>query len=154
MSPIILSLLVAILFAVTVVMVMSLRNGESLSQKSRRKLKMSEGRLTAIGEVERDVPIHFTGKGTWSSKPIELASGQYRLRYDFSSGAPVRVGLVSSLDGEDETLLIKSGSGVEGFNVEEGGRCVVQVQPADEQMEWVIEFQHLTRCGVQDIPRP
>jgi hypothetical protein len=63
---------------------------------------------------------------------------------------PVRVGLVSSADGLDETLLIRSGSGVEGFSVEASGRYVLQVQPADEQVEWSIEFQHLTRYGVLD----
>lgn len=107
----------------------------------------SQGKVVGIGDVERDVPARFSGKGTWSSKPITLEPGEYRLLYQFSSGVPVRVGLVSSFDGEDETLLIKSGSGVEGFGVSAGGRYIFEVQPADEAAEWKIEYQHLTRYG-------
>jgi hypothetical protein len=105
-----------------------------------------QGKVVAIGDVNLDIPQQFKGKGTWSSKPIQLEPGDYRLRYEFSSGA-VRVGLVSSFDGEDETLLIKSGNGVEGFGVEAGGRYIFEVQPADETAEWTIEYQHLTRYG-------
>jgi hypothetical protein len=106
----------------------------------------SQGKLVAVGDVERDIPARFTGKGTWSSKPIQLEPGQYRLLYAFSSGA-VRIGLVSSFDGEDETLLIKSGKGVEGFTVGTGGRYLFVVQPAQEAAEWQIEYQHLTHYG-------
>jgi hypothetical protein len=157
MDIIVLSILVTILFAVAIFFAVlafvgnSLINGEFGKHKPERKREMIDGKLVALGDVERDVPRHFAGKGTWSSKPLGLSPGDYRLRYDFSSGMPVRVGLVSSLDGEDETLLIKSGNGVEGFTVEQDGRYVLQVQPADEQLQWTIEFQHLSRYGLQEI---
>ena len=151
MNVLILILLLAILIAVVlVVLVRALSNAERPLRKSERKREISGGRLVALGDVERDQPIHFAESGTWSSRPLSLESGNYRLRYDFSAGMPVRVGLVSSLDGSDETLLITSGSGVEGFSINEAGSYVVQVQPADESVEWQIELQHLTRYGVQE----
>ena len=135
-----------IVFAVLFNILTTLSNHVPSVQKSKRKLKMYDGDVVAIGDVDRDVPQQFKGKGTWSSKPTQLEPGEYRLRYDFSFGA-VRVGLVSSFDGENETLLIKSGSGVEGFGVMAGGRYIFEVQPADESAEWKIEYQHLTRYG-------
>jgi hypothetical protein len=141
------AVVVAILIAVLIAMVASIRDRQTPLQKSKRKLKMREGDITAIGDIDRDVPLHFAGKGTWSSKPIPLEPGDYRLGYQFSSGVPVRVGLVSSFDGEDETLLIKSGNGVEGFAVDANGRYILEVQPADEATEWQIVFQHVSRYG-------
>lgn len=148
--PILISLAGVIVFAFIVIVIMSLSNRDASAQKPKRKLKMDGGDIVAIGDVDRDVPERFAGKGTWSSKPIQLEPGEYRLLYQFSSGVPVRVGLVSSFDGEDETLLIKSGSGVQGFGVAGGGRYIFEVQPADEATEWKIEYQHLTRYGASN----
>jgi hypothetical protein len=146
-SPAVTVIVAVILIAVVVITIQPLRERHIDWDKPGRKLKVSGGKLASIGDVERDIPARFAGKGTWSSKPITLEPGEYRLLYQFSSGVPVRVGLVSSFDGEDETLLIKSGSGVEGFGVSAGGRYIFEIQPADESAEWKIEYQHLTRFG-------
>lgn len=96
-------------------------------------------------------PLQFSGKGTWSSQPVRLAQGSYRLEYRFPASALVRLGLVSMIDGEDDTLLIKSGSGVVGFDVASQGRYIVLVQPADESAEWRLEIQHLPDVGGEEI---
>ena len=146
-NPIVLGILAAVAVAVFGFVLVGLYGRQVGAQKAERNLKMDGGNVVGIGDVDRDVPMRFAGKGTWSSKPIQLEVGEYRLLYQFSSGVPVRVGLVSSFDGEDETLLIKSGNGVEGFGVAAGGRYVFAVEPADESTEWKIEYQHLSRYG-------
>lgn len=146
MSDTAIFMLVLLMFAVGAGIIFSAASHRNDGTAQKRKLKLRDGEIVAIGDVDHDVPQQFTGKGTWSSKPIQLEPGNYRLRYAFWAGA-VRVGLVSSFDGDNETLLIKSGSGVEGFSVEAGGRYIFEVQPADETTEWSIEYQHLTRYG-------
>ena len=119
--------------------------------KPSRVLKRDEwGNLVVIGDREVDAPVQFEGTGTWSSKPVALAAGSYRIAYRFPVDVLVRVGLVSSLDGEDVTLLIKSGSGVEGFDLE-GAAYIVQVQPADERAHWRIDLQRVKRLRQEEF---
>jgi hypothetical protein len=114
-------------------------------RKPGRVLKRGQGgEIAAIGDHQLENPLHLADRGTWSSKPILLAAGSYRLAYHFPAEVPVRVGLISSFDGEDTTLLIKSGSGVEGFELE-GASYILQVQPADDSTVWQIELRRLWR---------
>jgi hypothetical protein len=116
-------------------------------RKPGRVLKRGQrGEIAAIGDREPESPLHLADRGTWSSKPILLAAGSYRLAYHFPAEVPVRLGLISSFDGEDTTLLIKSGSGVEGFELE-GASYILQVQPADDSAEWHLELQRVRRLS-------
>ena len=116
---------------------------------SGRALKRdARGDLTAIGGHEPDDPLQFEGRGTWSSQPIPLAAGSYRIAFRFPADVTVRLGLLSSSDGEECTLLIKSGSGVAGFELESAS-YIVQVQPADEGVAWQIEIQRMKQLPRQ-----
>lgn len=138
-----------VLLAVILVIRLTLPYWRRYEPTSGRVLKRNEqGDLLAIGGREPDAPLQFSGTGTWNSKPIRLTAGSYRLSYHFPANVPVRIGLLSSLDGEDATLLIKSGSGVEGFELE-AASYVIQVQPADESADWQIDLQPLKRLPRQ-----
>ncbi|CAG0979408.1 hypothetical protein ANRL2_02317 [Anaerolineae bacterium] len=98
-------------------------------------------------------PLQFSGKGTWSSQPVRLAQGSYRLEYRFPAAVLARLGLVSAIDGADDTLFIKSGSGVVGFDAAAQGRYIVQVQPADESAEWQLEIRRVERFRADDAEK-
>lgn len=139
--------IIAVFVALTVVVIVGymLPYWRERDHSAGRVLKRDEqGAVVVIGEREPDSALHLEGKGAWSSKPILLAAGSYRIAYHFPADVPVRLGLISSLDGEDMTLLIKSGSGVEGFALESAS-YILLVQPAAESAVWQIELRRLWR---------
>lgn len=137
--------LAAIAVLVAVLWLISRRRSYTDSH-ARRLHYSADGVLTHIGEREPDTALRFRGTGTWSSQPLLLPGGDYRITYQFPEGTLVRVGIISSASGDDETLLIKQGSGVESVTLE-NGRYVLKVQPADESTAWQLECQRIQRLG-------
>ena len=97
-----------------------------------------QGRLVAIGERARSAG-QISGRGSQTSAPLTLAAGAYRLDYDFA--ALTRLALIDA--GGDETLLIASGAGTQGFEVAQAGRYRLLVEPNDESAAWRIDYRQI-----------
>ncbi len=108
---------------------------------SKRVLQRNDqGRLIAIGERERAAG-DLSGRGTQTSAPLQLAAGAYRIDYQFE--ALTRLALIDRTS--EETLLIKSGAGTEGFEVSETGRYRLRVEPTDEGAAWRVQYRQIGR---------
>lgn len=113
-------------------------------QKRARRLKVgADGEIIAIGEVQSQQLFQFQGKGTATTRAVDLDAGTYKLLYTFPEDTRVKVDIISATDGENEMLLYKSGVGVKGFSVEQGGRYFFQVEPASKDIYWEMECQML-----------
>ena len=96
------------------------------------------GKLIALGERER-AEGQLSGCGSQTSAALELTAGAYRIDYQFD--ALTRLALIDA--NGDETLLIKSGTGTEGFEISEAGRYRLLVEPNDENASWRILYHQI-----------
>jgi hypothetical protein len=78
----------------------------------------------------------FSGQGSATLEAPDLIAAQYRLDYAFPNEVLVKIELIEVVTCSSELILLKSGSGVEGFTVETAGRHLFQVEPQDEAAEW------------------
>ena len=121
--------------------------------KRKRKLKVGDdGELVAIEGVIHNQSIRFRGKGAQTTKPFDLEPGTYKLSYQFPESVLVKVDLISSFDGDSETILVKSGVSSKAFNVQIGGRYFFRVEPTEDNAHWEIECQRLSLPSRSDQP--
>ena len=95
-----------------------------------------------VGEKIHNKPFQFQGEGAQSTRPIKLEAGDYKIRYRFPEDALVKVELFSADDGEGELILLKSGSGEEGFSIGADGRYLFDIDP-QEGAAWKLEINRL-----------
>ena len=84
--------------------------------------------------------------GTFAVEPLQLAAGHYRIDYQFES--LTRLALLNA--GEDETLLITSGTGSTGFEVAAAGRYQLRVEPNDDRAAWQVVYRQIALWNGQD----
>ena len=130
-----------IIVLVAVLLIVGGRYLQSRGHSRERKLRYNErGQLVAIEEVLPQKPIHLRGEGNYSTEPIHLDRGMYRIFYQFPDDVLVKVDLIR--DGDADTLLLKRGKGVESFAIEVPGHYIIAIAPADEISGWDVEFVH------------
>lgn len=137
------SLLIGIL--IIVLLVVAAYHALSPRAPGRRLWRDAQGNVVAIGEREKAAD-QLAGRGTETSAPLQLAAGRYRIDYQFE--ALTRLALLSA--GEDETLLITSGTGSTGFEVTAAGRYQLRVEPDDERAAWQVVYRQIALRNGQD----
>jgi hypothetical protein len=111
-----------------------------------RALRRDErGNLIAIGERQGTAPGQWSGRGTQTSPPLQLAPGTYRIDYQFET--LTRAALLDAT-GED-TLFIKRGTGMETLTIAEAGRYRLLVEPTDEGAAWNIAYHPVMALGTE-----
>lgn len=115
----------------------------------RRKMQSDERQLNRLIDFSEegiraldDEILQFQGKGRQSTRSFLLAAGRYKLRYRFPENQSIKVELLDDVDEDDETLLIKSGTGEIEFAVE-NGRYLLDIEPQDDEADWKIEITAL-----------
>ncbi len=96
------------------------------------------------GRIDRPLyppPRTFKGRGTRTLEAPDLIAAQYRLDYALPDDVLVKVEMIDPGTGSSELILLKSGSGVEGFFVEAAGRYLFKVEPADENAQWSLTIK-------------
>jgi hypothetical protein len=93
----------------------------------------------------------FSGRGTTTLEAPELIAAQYRLDYAFPDAVLVKIELVEVATGSSELILLKSGSGVEGFVVETTGRYLFEVEPPDETADWSFSIKPVGLMANRDL---
>ena len=132
---------------IIVLVVIAAYHALSTNTPQRTLLRDEQGKLVAVGERERAAG-HLSGRGSQTSDTLQLTRGAYRIDYQFD--ALTRLALLDLLDGSDDTLLIKSGAGTEGFTLESDGRYRFLIEPTDESASWQIIYYALaTRSPTQ-----
>lgn len=100
-----------------------------------RKLwRDAQGEVIAIGERQPAAPGVLNGRGTETSAPLQLAAGSYRIDYQFET--LTRLALLGA--GEDETVVITSGTGSTEVEIAAAGRYQFRLEPNDEGASWRI----------------
>jgi hypothetical protein len=94
-------------------------------------------------QTEPDNTVYYEGIGQETTRPFWLRVGRYQARYLFSGDTLVKVDLLRTADGERETLVFKAGEGVAAFEMAEGARCRLVIEPADPDAEWEVEISPL-----------
>jgi hypothetical protein len=130
------SLLIGIL--VIILLVIAAYHFLSADASGRKLWRDEQGEVVAIGEREPSSG-QISGRGTQTSAPLQLAAGSYRIDYQFD--ALTRLALIGA--GDEETLLIKSGSGSDSFTLVAAGRYRLQVEPADEGAAWWVTYRQI-----------
>jgi hypothetical protein len=105
------------------------------------------GRRLRDGEnarFKRDGNIFtFSYQGNQITAVVDLQPGTYKLQYQFPDGVSVKIDLISIIEDDSETLIIKSGSGSQAFRIEARGKYAFQVDPVDDLSEWSFEISPL-----------
>lgn len=141
-----LSVLVLVIIGTALGWVAALVMGRRQFERDKRSVMRDRfGGVTAIGERIRGEAVTLEGRGTQTSKTVELDAGMHRAEYQFPDDVLIHVRLVDTDTGDDETLFIKSGGGVAAFHVEEYGRFQLVVEPADERARWRLTIQPFAR---------
>lgn len=86
-------------------------------------------------------PLRFQGRGTMTINADDLLASAYRIDYSFPDEALVKVELIERATGNRDVILIKSGSGVEGFDVPQAGHYLLQVEPLAEAVGWKCQIR-------------
>jgi hypothetical protein len=136
------SLLIGILVIVLLVIAAyhALASGAPSANVPERQLwRDEEGKLVAVGERQPTAPSTLSGRGAQTTNVLQLAAGAYRIDYQFD--ALTRLALID--DNNEETILIKSGAGSAGFEITEGGRYRLRVEPAAEGAAWQIAYRRI-----------
>jgi hypothetical protein len=94
-------------------------------------------------QAEPDDGIYYEGIGEETTRPFRLRAGRYKLSYRFSENSPVKVDLLRTADGDRETLVLRSGEGAASFEMAEGARCRLVVEPGEPDAEWEVEISRL-----------
>jgi hypothetical protein len=137
-------ILIIVLLILVAVRVLSASNPAQTGRSVRRD---EQGKVIVIGERQGTSPGEFSGRGTQTSPPLQLAPGTYRIDYQFD--ALTRLALLDAT-GED-TLFIKSGAGTEALTIEAVGRYRLLVEPTDENAAWSIHYRPImTRATSTD----
>lgn len=104
----------------------------------RRSGGSGQPRFRQNGEI-----FTFRDYGNQITTAVVLQAGTYKLQYQFPVGVAVKIDLINLVDGDSETLIIRSGIGSQVFRILDAGRYAFQVEPVDEQSEWSFEISPL-----------
>lgn len=105
--------------------------------------------ISLRGQARRDArrfgveppPITLQGRGTQSTRTLDLPAGQYRADYRFSDEWATAVFLISATTGDKDMLFYKTGSGSMQFSVDCDERAIIEVEPTAEHAEWWVEIR-------------
>ena len=70
-----------------------------------------------------------------------MIAAQYRVDYQFPEAVLVKVELIDPRTASSDLILLKSGSGIDGFYVETPGRHWFEIEPQDEQAAWAFSIK-------------
>jgi|GEM_PF-2576494 len=115
-----------------------------------QQYQFDEDGVQAVGERAHNQPLQFQGQGAQTTRPVMLAAGDYKIRYQFPDDALVKIELFSADNGEGELILLKSGSGEVGFTIAADGRYLFDIEP-QEGAAWKLE---ISRLGLPSGYRP
>ncbi|MBI1257324.1 MAG: hypothetical protein GC204_07630 [Chloroflexi bacterium] len=98
------------------------------------------GNLGAIG-AHAQSEGKLSGLGSFTSAPLELAEGSYRIDYEFNT--LTRLVLLDA-KGDEKNLFIKRNVGTKPLEIPETGRYCFLVKPVDEEAWWRIVYHQLS----------
>jgi hypothetical protein len=133
-------ILIIALLILAAVRILSPRIAEPGGRAVRRD---ADGNVIAIGERQGSAPGQWSGRGTQTSASLQLASGTYRIDYQFD--ALTRIALLDGI--EEDTLFIKRDTGTESLTIAEAGRYRLLVEPTDEGAAWQIAYRPIMVRG-------
>jgi hypothetical protein len=139
-------ILIIVLLVIVAVRVLSPRTA---AQVGRTIWRDERGSVVAIGERQGTPPGQWSGRGTQTSPPMQLAPGSYRIDYQFA--ALTRLALLDATGFED-TLFIKRDTGTEMLTLAEAGRYRLVIEPTDEGAAWSIAYRPVMALGADANP--
>ncbi len=100
-------------------------------------------RRFGLGDVADDDSLWYEGYGAETTPPVYLKAGNYKVMYQFSDTALIKLEMLNLGDGDQEVVVLKSGAGTASFALEQGGRYQFSVEAADDDAEWEFEISRL-----------
>ena len=85
--------------------------------------------------------LHFQGRGERTVTANGLIESAYRIDYRLPSDTLVKIELIERATGNDALILIKSGEGIDGFNVSRAGDYLLRIEPLAEDAIWSFEIR-------------
>jgi hypothetical protein len=89
----------------------------------------------------------FQGQGSGTAEAQVLIAAQYRIDFQFPDEVLVKLELIEADTGNSDLILLKSGSGTDGFVVENAGRFLFQVEAQNEDARWSFTIKPVGMMG-------
>jgi hypothetical protein len=107
-----------------------------------RQYAFDDDGIETVDDQAHNKPFQFQGEGAQTTRPVKLATGDYKISYRFPEDALVKVELFHASDGDGEVILLKSGAGESTFSIDAAGRYLFDIEP-QEGAAWKLEINHL-----------